>query len=146
MCSASAFTPCRGYDNSTIILNGDVYCPNTKCSSKLCLHKKTFQSLGKSDSQCPQCASVCQVRNNRLEDQTNSFFCRLAKGFIFLKRVRNHFKMLLQMCFVPASIVSTERNANIMTAIKELGDPFIVVESVEPACLFTKFLLCYKST
>ena len=54
----SALTPDCGYDNSTIILIGDVYCPNTKCSGKLCLHRKTFQSLGRSDYQCPQCASV----------------------------------------------------------------------------------------
>ena len=33
--------------------------------------------------------------------------CRLAKGIIFLKRVQNQFKMLLEMY-----IVSTERNAN----------------------------------
>ena len=63
-----------GYDNSTIILIGDVHCPNTKCLGKLCQHKKTFQSVGRSDYQCPQCASVCQVRNIPFEDQTNSFF------------------------------------------------------------------------
>ena len=45
----SAFTPDCGYDNSPIILIGDVYCPNTKCLVKLCLHKKTFQYLGRSD-------------------------------------------------------------------------------------------------
>ena len=55
----SAFIPDCGYDTRTIILIGDVYCPNTKCLGKLCLHKKTFQSLGRSDYQCPQCASVC---------------------------------------------------------------------------------------
>ena len=38
------------------------------------LHKKTFESLGRSDYQCPQCASVCQVRNIPFEDQTSSFF------------------------------------------------------------------------
>ena len=43
MCSI--FTPNCGYDNSTIILIGDVYCPNTKCSGKLCPHKKTFETL-----------------------------------------------------------------------------------------------------
>ena len=58
-----AFTPDCGYDNSTIILIGDVYCPNTKRLGKLFLHKKTIQSLGRSDYQCPQCSSVCQVRN-----------------------------------------------------------------------------------
>ena len=70
MCSA--FTPDCGHDNSTIILIGDVYCP--KCSGKFCMHKKTFKSLGRSDYQCPQCASVCQVRNIPFEDQTNSSF------------------------------------------------------------------------
>ena len=47
MCSE--FTPDCRYDNSTLILLGDVYCPNTKSSGKLSLHKKTFQSPGGSD-------------------------------------------------------------------------------------------------
>ena len=50
------------------------------CLSKLCLHKKTFQSLGRSDYQCPQCASVCQVRNIPFESQTNYFFLSLGQG------------------------------------------------------------------
>ena len=84
MTMCSAFTPDYGCDNSTIILFGDVYCPNTKCSGKFCLHKKTFQSLGRSDYQCPQCASVCQVRNIPFEYQTNSFLLSLGQGnFIF---------------------------------------------------------------
>ena len=82
MCSA--FTPDCGYDNSTIILIGDVSCPNTKCLGKICLHKKTFQSLGRSDYQCPQCGSVCQVRNIPFEEQTSSFFLSLGQGvYIF---------------------------------------------------------------
>ena len=78
MCSA--FTPDCGYDNSTIILIVDVFCPNTKCWGKFCPHKKTFQSLGRSDYQCPQCGSVCQVRNIPFENQTNSFFLSLGQG------------------------------------------------------------------
>ena len=82
MCST--FTPDCGYDNSTIIHIGDVYCPNTKCPGRLCLHKKTFQSLDRSDYQCPQCASVCQVRNIPFEDQRSSFFLWLGQGvYIF---------------------------------------------------------------
>ena len=82
MCTA--FTPDCGYDKNTIILIGDVYCPNTKCSGKLCLHKKTFQSLGRSDYQCPECASVCQVRIILFEDQTNSSFLSLdQRVYIF---------------------------------------------------------------
>ena len=82
MCGA--FTLDCGYVNSTIILIGDLYCPNTKCLGKLCLHKKTFQSLGRSDYQCPQCASVGQVRNIPFADQTNSFFLSFGAGvYIF---------------------------------------------------------------
>ena len=77
MCSA--FTLDCGYDNGTIFLIGDVYCPNTKCLGKLCLHKKTFQPLGRSDYQCPLCVSVSQVRNIFFEDQTNSFFLSLGQ-------------------------------------------------------------------
>ena len=110
MCS----TDC-GYDNSPIIFIGDVYCPNTKCLGKFCLHKKTFQ--GRSDYQCPQCCSVCQVRNIPFEDQTNSFFCRLVQGFTFLKRIQNQFKTLLDTCIVPVSIVSTERSANLLVVM-----------------------------
>ena len=106
-----------GYDNSTIILIGDVYCPNAKCLGKLCLHKKTFQSLGRSDCQCTQCASVCQVRNIPFEDQTNSFFCRLVQGFTFLKKVPKQFKMLLEMSIVLASYVATEKNAKLVVVM-----------------------------
>ena len=82
MCSA--LTPDCGYDNSIIILIGDVFCPNTKCLGKICLHKKTFQSLGRSDYQCPQCGPVCQVRNILFEEQTNSFILSLGQGvYIF---------------------------------------------------------------
>ena len=85
MCS----TDCA-YDNSTIILIGDVYCPNANCLGKLCLHKKTFQSLGSSDYQCPQCGSVCQVRNIPFEDQRNCFFLSLGQGvYIFEERPKS---------------------------------------------------------
>ena len=79
MCSA--FTPDCAYNKSTIKLLGGVYCPNRKCSGKLCLLKKIFQSLGRNDYQYPQCVSVCQVRNILFEeDQTNSFFLSFGQG------------------------------------------------------------------
>ena len=78
MCSE--FTPHCGYYKRIIILIGDLYCPNTMCSGIFCLHKLTFQSLGRSDYQCPQCASVCQVRIIPFEDQTNSFFLSFGRG------------------------------------------------------------------
>ena len=85
MCS----TDCA-YDNSVIIIIGDVFCPNTECLGKLCLHKKTFQSLGRNDYQCPQCASLCQVRDIPFEDQTNSFFLSFGAGvYIFEERPKS---------------------------------------------------------
>ena len=107
MCSA--FSPDCGYDNSTIILIGDVFCPNTKCLGKVCLHKKTLQSLGRSDYQCPQCASVCQVRNILFEERRNSFFLSFGQGLYIFEGVQSQFKMFLEMSFVLASIVSTEK-------------------------------------
>ena len=84
MCS----TDC-GYDNSTTILIGDVYCPNIKCSGRLCLHKKTFESLGRSDYQCPQCGSLCQVRNIPFEEQT-FLFLSLGQGvYVFEERPKS---------------------------------------------------------
>ena len=44
---------------------------------------KRLQSLGGSDDQCPQCASVCQVRNILFEDQTNSFLSFGQGVYIF---------------------------------------------------------------
>ena len=55
-----------------------------KVFGKLCLHKKTFESLGRSDYHCPHCASVCQVRNILSKDQRISFFLSFGQGvYIF---------------------------------------------------------------
>ena len=34
--------------------------------------------------------------------------------------------MILEMCIVPASIVSTERNANLLAVMLQLRDPFMM--------------------
>ena len=88
MCNASS--PDCGYDNKSFFLIGDVYCPNTKCLGKLCLHEKIFQSLGRSDYQWAQCASGCQVRDILFEEQTNSFFLSFGQGkYIFEERPKS---------------------------------------------------------
>ena len=83
----SALTPDCGYDNSTIVFIGDVYCPIAKCSGKLRLHKKFFQSLGRSDYQFPQCASVCQVRNIPFEEQKFSFFFSFGQAVYIFEEI-----------------------------------------------------------
>ena len=47
--------------------------------------KRPFQSLGRSDYQCPQGGSVCQVRNIPFEDQTISFFFLLGQGVYIIE-------------------------------------------------------------
>ena len=106
-----AFTPDCGYDNSTIILIGDVYCPSTKCSGKLCLHKKTFQSFGRSDYQCPQCGSVCQVRNLPFEDQTNSFFLSLGQGVYIFEESPNSVQDVIGDVFCPGKHCSNREKS-----------------------------------
>ena len=100
MCSA--FTPDCGYDSSTIILVGDVYCPNTKCLGKICRHKKTFESLGRSDYQYAQCASVFQVRNISFEGQTNSFFLSLRLGVYIFEETPKSIQDIIGGVFCPS--------------------------------------------
>ena len=70
------------------------------------MRKKTFQTLGGSDYQCPQCGSVCQVRNIPFEDETNSFFLSFGQGVYHSVEKPNQFTMLLEMSIVLLSIVS----------------------------------------
>ena len=45
------------------------------------------------------------------------FSCRLVLEFTFLKRVRNQFKMLLEMCIVLETFVSKERHADLLVVM-----------------------------
>ena len=81
-----------------------------------------------------------------LKNKETPFSCRLVQGFVFSKRVQSQFKMLMEVCFVLASIVLTEKNAILSVVMYQLRDPFMIVTIVEPGCLFTNFLLSYKST
>ena len=87
-----------------------MFCPNTKCLGKLCLHKKTFQSLGRSDYQCPRCGSVCQVRNTPFEDQTCSFFLSLRKGFYFLEESPKSIQDVIGDVYCPNKYCSDREN------------------------------------
>ena len=66
MCGA--FTHDCGYDNSTIDLTGDVFCPNTECSGKLRLQKRLLNLSAE---------AIINARNARL----------FSKGAIFLLKI-----------------------------------------------------------
>ena len=44
------------------------------------MQKNISQSLDRSDYQCPQCSSMCQVRNISLQEQKVSFFLKFDQG------------------------------------------------------------------
>ena len=108
MCTV--FTPDWVYDNSTFILIGDVYCPNIKCLGKLCMHEKIIQSLGRSDYQCQQCASVCQVRNIPFEGQTNYFFLSLGQGIYIFEESSKSIQDVIGVLFCPGKFCSNIEN------------------------------------
>ena len=115
MCSA--FTPNCGYDNSTIIPFGDVIVQIQSVWVNFACTKRLFNLSAE---------AIINVRNARLcvrcaifllKNKQTPFSCRLVKVFLFLKGTKNQFKMLLEMCIVPVSIVSTERNANLLVVM-----------------------------
>ena len=76
-------TDCR-YDNSIIELIENVYCPHTMCSGTLFVHKKFFQSLGRSNYHCRHSLSIIQVHNIPFEEQKNSLSLTCCHGvYIF---------------------------------------------------------------
>ena len=87
--------------STAIILIGDVYCPNTKFLGKVCLHKKTFQSFGRSDNQCPQSVSVCHMRNISFEEQTNSFLLSFGQGVYIFKESPKSIQDVIGDVFCP---------------------------------------------
>ena len=100
-----------------------MHCPNTYFLGEICLHKKTFHSLGRSDYQCPQCGSVSQVRNIPCEDPTNSSFSSFGSAVhIFeesLKSIQNvigdvycpnKFCLNREICKYIAGYVTTPRS------------------------------------
>ena len=87
MCSA--FNPDCGYDNSTTILIGDLYCPSTKCSGKLLPTQKDFSISGqKRLSMCAMrfCVPGAQYSS---EDKKKSFFLSFGQGFYIFEESSN---------------------------------------------------------
>ena len=107
--------PACGESNITIQFIGTFFVQIQSVQVNFACTKRLFSLSAKAIinvhnvSLCARCAIFL------LNIKQIPFSCRLAKGLTFLKRVQSHFKMLLEMCFVLASIVSTERNAIILT-------------------------------
>ena len=92
----SAFPPDSRYDNGLINPIGYVYCPSTTCPDILCVHKNSFQSLDKSDYQCPQCEIMCQVRIFPFEEQTKSFFLKFGLRTYLFEETKKSFQGVIE--------------------------------------------------
>ena len=107
MCSA--LTLDCGYDNSTIILIGDVYCPNTKCLGNFCLHKKTFQSLGRSDYHVRN-VGLCARSAFFFEDQMNSFSLSVGPGVCIFEENPKSIQDVIGNVYCPGKYCSNREN------------------------------------
>ena len=72
------------------------------CSEILCVQEKTLHyfTIDRTEYQCPQCESMCQVLNISFEEQTNSFFLKFDQGMYVFKGTKKSIQMLLEMCIV----------------------------------------------
>ena len=69
----------------------------TKCILQIfCVHRRTFQPLGRSDYQCPPCASIYQVRNSPSEEQTNFFVLLCNQGIDIFEGTRKSMEDVIQ--------------------------------------------------
>ena len=80
------------------------------CSGKLGLHKNTFQPLGRSDYQCPQCTSVCQVLNLLFEEQTNSLFLSIGQGVYIFEESPKSIQDVFEDVFCPGNYCFNREN------------------------------------
>ena len=96
----SGLTPDCGYDNGIIIVIGDVYCPNTNCLGKLCLHKELFNLSAEAIINARNAHLCARCGIFLLKIKQIPFSRRWVKGFTFLKRIQNQFKMSLEKCIV----------------------------------------------
>ena len=67
------------------------------CSENLCLHKKTFQPLGKTESQHTQCAFSADVRNDILKNKQTRSSWGEPRGFYIFQGTQKKSKKLPEM-------------------------------------------------
>ena len=101
MCST--FTPDCGYDNSTIVLIGDVHCPKKIVEVDFACTKRLLNLLAEAIINALNARLCARCAIFRLKIKEIPFFCRLVKGFTIWKTLPSQFKMLLEMCIFLAS-------------------------------------------
>ena len=131
-----AFTPDCGYDNSTILI-GDVFCPNTKCSRKLCLHKKLFNLSAEAFINARNARLCVRCVIFLLKIKQFPFSCRLVKGFRFLKSAKS-FQDVIGDVYCPGKYCSNKEKC------ESLGGYVTTPRSIYGCGNFGAWLLVHK--
>ena len=75
--------------------------PDCRYDNSFNVHKNTFQSLERSDYQCPQVESMCQVRNFPSEQQTVSFFLKSDQGIYIFEAIQSSIRDVIGHVYCP---------------------------------------------
>ena len=126
----------------TCIVQIQSVCVNFACT-------KTFLSLGRSDYECPQGASVCQVRNIPFEVKTNSFFLSLVQKVYIFEENPKSVQDFIGDVYCPGKYCSNREKCESLGGY--LTTPRSIFAcgkcgAVELGCLFRKVLSCCRST
>ena len=96
-----ALNPDFRYDKGIIKHSGNVFCPETMCSDKFCVHKKNFPIAWKKRlSMSSMLVNVPFAQYTLQRTKQIRFSCSLVRGFIILKGREYQFKVLFRMCIV----------------------------------------------
>ena len=90
-----------------------------------CTERKTFQSRGRNDYQCPQCASVCQVRNILFKVPTNPFSLAFGPGVYNFEERPNSIQDVIGHAFCPGKYCLNREKCDSF-------DGFVII----PRCIF----------
>ena len=140
----SAFIPDCGLDNSASNLIGDVYCLNTKCLGKRCLHKTLLNILAE---------AIINVRNVGLCARCAIFllkikqtaFLSLGQGVYNFEESPKPVQDVIGDVYRPGKYCLNRENCETFGGFVTTPRSIKVVEIVEPSCFLTKFLSRYKS-
>ena len=72
-------------------------------SDIFCVHKKTFESLNRSDSQVPHRSPKCQVRKKSFDKQTNWFFLKFGQGIFIFEETQKSNQVVIGDVHCPTS-------------------------------------------
>ena len=138
-------TPDCGYDNKTINPIRDVYCPDTKCSVNFACTKRLFNLSAEAISNAVMRSLYARCAVFLLKIKQIPFFVVWSRVYFF-KESPKSVQDVIGDVYCPGKYCFNREKCESLDGYVTTPRSIYGVESVEPGCLFTKSLLCYKST